>query len=74
MKQATPPTGVSINLVNWVRAMFRGPSQITPYTIATLPSAADWNGTTLPVSDGTGGKPTVTAIGGAWKYPDGSSA
>lgn len=61
------------DITNWVRRIMRGPSQIQPYLITNLPDATEWNGTTLPVSNGSGSMPTVTAINGAWTYPNGTT-
>jgi len=80
MKPPVPPAGAPAyvpsllaGIVQWVTAIRRGPGARIPYLTANLPNAAEWNGTTLPVSDGTGGMPTVTAIGGQWVYPDGTT-
>jgi len=62
------------DIVQWVRNIVTGPYPRTVYTVATLPSASDFAGCTLPVSDGTSNKPTVTAVNGLWKYPDGTTA
>jgi hypothetical protein len=71
-----PPWGNSLlrDLLQWVRSIMRGPTMRDVYTLATLPDATTWAGTTLPVSDGVGGQPTVTAIGGQWRYQDGTPA
>lgn len=60
------------DMVDWVRGMVRLPQPRKVYTLATLPSAADFDGATVPVSDGASG-PTVTAVNGAWTYPDGTT-
>jgi len=71
-----PPFAVAIlrDIVAWVQNLIRLPQPRKIYTIATLPSAADFAGATVPVSDGTGSKPTVTSNGSVWKYPDGTTA
>jgi len=68
-----PPFAVAIlrDLVAWVQNLTRLPQPRKIYTIATLPSAADFAGATVPVSDGASNKPTVTSVNGAWRYPDG---
>lgn len=68
-----PAWGVALlrDVLLWFRAMMKGPTLLVPYTLASLPDATIWDGTTLPVSDGASGKPTVTAINGAWYYQDG---
>lgn len=71
--KAPETTPESRDLVQWVWAILRGPTARNVYTLATLPDATMWNGTTLPISDGAGGLPTVTAIGGNWTYPDGTT-
>lgn len=62
------------DLVQWVQNLTRLPQPRKIYTIATLPPAADFAGATVPVSDGTGGKPTVTSNGTIWRYQDGTAA
>jgi hypothetical protein len=62
------------DLVSWVQALTRLPQPRKVYTVATLPAASDYAGATVPVSDGTGSQPTVTAIGSNWVYPDGTNA
>lgn len=61
------------DVVTWVRTLRKGPDSKLPYLITKLPSATEWNGSTLPVSNGAGGKPTVTALNGLWTYPDGTT-
>lgn len=62
------------DLVQWVQNLTRLPQPRKIYTIATLPPAADFAGATVPVSDGTGNKPTVTSNGTIWRYQDGTAA
>lgn len=59
------------DLSTWVGNLIFLPQARKVYTITTLPPAADFAGATLPVSNGAGGKPTVTSINGAWYYQDG---
>jgi hypothetical protein len=61
------------DVVAWVVKLRNGPGSYAPYLITELPSATEWNGTTLPVSNGAGGQPTVTAVNDAWTYPDGTT-
>lgn len=71
----SPPYAVAMlrDVVKWVQNLTRLPQPRKVYTLATLPSAGDYDGATLPVSDGAGGLPTVTSISGSWTYPDGST-
>ena len=62
------------DLVQWVQNLTRLPQPRKIYTIATLPPAADFAGATVPVSDGTGNKPTVTSNGTIWRHQDGTAA
>ena len=62
------------DLTAWVGNLTRLPQKRKVYTVATLPPAADFDGATVPVSDGTSNKPTVTSVGGVWRYPDGVAA
>lgn len=71
-KFPTPAAAISKEVIDWVRAMLRGPTSRVVYTITNLPDATIWDGTTLPVSNGAGGKPTVTAVNGAWVYGEGT--
>lgn len=67
----SPPYAVAIvrDVVAWVQNLTRLPQPRKVYTLATLPSATEFDGATLPVSDGAVG-PTVTAVNGVWTYPD----
>lgn len=70
----SPPFAVAIvrDFAQWVTALTRLPQPRKVYTLATLPSAADYDGATVAVSDGAVG-PTVTSVNGAWTYPDGTT-
>lgn len=70
-----PPvaTGITADVVKWVQNLTRLPQPRKVYTLATLPTAADFDGATVPVSDGAGGLPTVTSVNNAWVYPDGTT-
>lgn len=72
----SPPFAVAMmqDIAQWVMALTRLPQPRKIYTVATLPPAADFAGATVPVSDGTGSKPTVTSVNGAWRYQDGTAA
>lgn len=71
-----PPVtnGPLFDVVKWVQNLTRLPQPRKVYTIATLPTASEFDGATVPVSDGAGGAPTVTSINGAWYYPSGVAA
>ena len=62
------------DLSTWIGNLIFLPQARKIYTIATLPPASDFAGATVPVSDGTGNKPTVTSVNGAWRYQDGTAA
>jgi hypothetical protein len=61
------------DLVRWVQTLTRLPQARKVYTLATLPTAADFAGSTVAVSNGSGGMPTVTSINDVWTYPDGTT-
>lgn len=60
------------DLILWVRHMVFLPQPRKVYTLSTLPSPDDYDGETIPVSDGANG-PTLTSVNGAWTYPDGTT-
>lgn len=74
IKAPAAPPGIVADVVKWVQNLTRLPQPRKVYTIATLPPAADFDGATVPVSDGTSNKPTVTSVGGLWRYQDGNTA
>lgn len=50
-----------------VRGTFSGPVRIGKYTLATLPSAATFNGFLIDVTDATGGPKTCRSNGTLWQ-------
>jgi hypothetical protein len=72
--KAPVATGLLGDVVKWVQNLIRLPQPRKVYTVATLPTAADFDGATVPVSDGSGGLPTVTSVNGSWIYPNGVAA
>ena len=71
----TPPWGSAMlrDLSVWVGNLIFLPQSRKVYTITTLPPAADFDGATVPLSNGAGNKPTATSVGGTWRYPDGTA-
>lgn len=76
LKAPTAPAGspayaiaLMRDVVAWVRNLTKAPQPRDVYTITTLPSAVDFNGATVPVSNGVA-SPTVTAVNGVWTYQD----
>jgi hypothetical protein len=71
----SPPFAVAIqrDLVAWITNLIRLPQPRKVYTLATLPDATDFDGETLPVSDGASNRPSVTSVNGAWRYQDGTA-
>ncbi len=51
---------------------FAGPISLAPYTVATLPAAADWPNGIIAVTDGTANKRLAISDGAAWRWPDGA--
>lgn len=74
MIKAPVATGLLADVVKWVQTITRLPYPRKVYTIATLPAPADFDGATVPVSDGAASRPTVTSVNNAWRYQDGTAA
>jgi hypothetical protein len=74
MKAPVAPPGPLADVVRWVQNLIRLPQPRKVYTLATLPAAADFDGATVPVSDGVSNQPTVTSVGGTWRYQSGVAA
>lgn len=49
------------------------PLVLATYTVATLPTAADWTGGIVYVSNGTSNKRLAVSNGTLWKFPDGNT-
>lgn len=73
MIKAPVATGITADVVKWVQNLVRLPQPRKVYTITTLPTASEFDGATVPVSNGAGGLPTVTSVNGSWVYPDGTT-
>lgn len=48
------------------------PLPLAAYTVAGLPTAADWTGAVIYVSDGTSNKRLAISDGTNWRFPDGN--
>ncbi|MBB2973939.1 hypothetical protein [Mesorhizobium sp. RMAD-H1] len=73
------PVGPSANIEHrlWGKGTgpvgFGSPVRFPSYTTTTLPSASTYNGCTVRVTNGSGGKPLVTSNGANWIYADGTA-
>lgn len=48
------------------------PFRLSSYTVTTLPTAADWTGAIIYVSNGTANKRLAVSDGTNWRWPDGA--
>jgi len=72
---SAPPYAVALlrDVVQWVSTLIRLPQPRKVYVLATLPTASEFAGATVPVSDGLASRPSVTSVNGAWYYQDGTA-
>ena len=64
----TPSWGIAIlrDLVQWIFARAKLPVKLPEYTVATLPSASDFQGCWVAVSNETGGYTGAISDGTNW--------
>lgn len=51
---------------------YQGPIVLPIYTVATLPTAANYTAAIIYVSDGTSNKRLAVCDGTDWRWPDGN--
>ena len=60
-------TRLAQDLTDWVMNLRRGPQKLTLYTVATAPTAANYRGAMIHVSDESGGEVPAFSDGTNWR-------